>query len=329
MMNIRRITTAVTLLLVLAACTQAAFMDPGFGARPMAMGGAFTAVSDDANAPSWNPAGMASVEGINANFMHSRLFTGLDGVNIWLNYASVVLPTDDVPRLGGYSVKDIGTFGIAWTSLVSRNLYREDTLILAYANRINRYIDAGGGIKYLGRGYTLDKYAEADPVFEDSSSAHTVTADIGMLIRPWGDPEEGLRVGISGQNLIPADTGIQKEDIVPAVFKIGAAYKMPPLRIFRKIDVSGAVAALDVSYRDQRWGETFGNKINIHFGLEGRFLEDSLALRCGANTADVSIGAGYVTDIEGIRTGFNYAFALPFRIRSTYGTHRLSLNTRF
>jgi hypothetical protein len=30
-----------------------------FGTRPMGMGGAFTAVSDDANAPYWNPAGLA------------------------------------------------------------------------------------------------------------------------------------------------------------------------------------------------------------------------------------------------------------------------------
>ncbi len=30
-----------------------------YGARPMGMGGAFTAVADDANAPYWNPAGLA------------------------------------------------------------------------------------------------------------------------------------------------------------------------------------------------------------------------------------------------------------------------------
>lgn len=47
----------LVLLLVLAFASQSA--SALFGTRPMGMGGAFTAVSDDANAPYWNPAGLA------------------------------------------------------------------------------------------------------------------------------------------------------------------------------------------------------------------------------------------------------------------------------
>jgi hypothetical protein len=43
------------LIVTLAVNSAFAF----FGARPMGMGGAFTAVADDANAPYWNPAGLA------------------------------------------------------------------------------------------------------------------------------------------------------------------------------------------------------------------------------------------------------------------------------
>jgi len=45
----------VCLLAVLASQSAFAF----FGARPLGLGGAFTAVADDANAPYWNPAGLA------------------------------------------------------------------------------------------------------------------------------------------------------------------------------------------------------------------------------------------------------------------------------
>ena len=45
----------VSLIVVFASQSSFAL----FGTRPMGMGGAFTAVSDDANAPYWNPAGLA------------------------------------------------------------------------------------------------------------------------------------------------------------------------------------------------------------------------------------------------------------------------------
>lgn len=51
--------STLTSLLLLAAMTCAA-QDPAPGVRAAGMGGAFTAVSDDASAAYWNPAGLAS-----------------------------------------------------------------------------------------------------------------------------------------------------------------------------------------------------------------------------------------------------------------------------
>ena len=47
------------LLILLLAVLSFRSADAFFGTRPMGMGGAFTAVADDANAPYWNPAGVA------------------------------------------------------------------------------------------------------------------------------------------------------------------------------------------------------------------------------------------------------------------------------
>ncbi len=51
--------TTFTLLTMLALCVSAAYCC--VGARPLAMGGAFIALADDANATYWNPAGLAQM----------------------------------------------------------------------------------------------------------------------------------------------------------------------------------------------------------------------------------------------------------------------------
>ena len=39
-----------------------AILKAGVGARPLGMGGAFTAMADDADSPSWNPGGLGFVD---------------------------------------------------------------------------------------------------------------------------------------------------------------------------------------------------------------------------------------------------------------------------
>ena len=53
------------------------FLYVGAGARALAMGSAFAAVSDDISAAYWNPAGLVNARGRMASFMHSERFGGL------------------------------------------------------------------------------------------------------------------------------------------------------------------------------------------------------------------------------------------------------------
>ena len=95
---------AVALLLssspaVFAGGTTASFLKLGSGARAMGLGGAFTAVSDDINALSYNPAGLANlgrsemgftraelVEGVSYNFLgYSRPVAG-GNIGLGINY---------------------------------------------------------------------------------------------------------------------------------------------------------------------------------------------------------------------------------------------------
>ena len=121
---INRIYTYITVLvLVLAGCLvtrvdageyAADFLRIGVGARPMAMGGAFTALANDATAFYWNPAGLASEKHIAVHVDHVSLFDGLAQYNVahvsmgvnrnmtvglsWLRHGE-----DDIPRYGELS----------------------------------------------------------------------------------------------------------------------------------------------------------------------------------------------------------------------------------
>ena len=52
--------------------TAADFLQLGVGGRAMGLGGAYTAVADDASALYWNPAGLTSVEKRDVTFMHAQ-----------------------------------------------------------------------------------------------------------------------------------------------------------------------------------------------------------------------------------------------------------------
>lgn len=59
-----------------AAQESAAFLKLGMGARAIALGGAYTALADDANALYWNPAGLAGLDRAETTMTHAQMFLG-------------------------------------------------------------------------------------------------------------------------------------------------------------------------------------------------------------------------------------------------------------
>ena len=161
-------------ILFALAPLQAAFQDMDWGARPVGMGGAFTAIADDANAPLYNPSGLVQVQWNEVSAMYAQLFTGVDlyaGQNtttLAQGYLSYVLKP----------IHNIGSFGVSWASFDTTSLYREDTLTLTYAKNVGDFVpvldnslSAGVNLKYLRRGITLDSYTTNDPVFKNGDTA--------------------------------------------------------------------------------------------------------------------------------------------------------------
>ena len=88
---------------------HAAFEEIGAGARPIAMGSAFTAISDDPHAIHYNPAGLAQIRRGELTAGYGRLYLGLkDKSNIGSGFVGIAQSLQQ----GKY-----GTIAAGWTSL--------------------------------------------------------------------------------------------------------------------------------------------------------------------------------------------------------------------
>ena len=129
-----------------------------FGARAMAMGGAFTAVSDDSDAILWNPAGISEVKNIQASFMYSNPF-GLEGLN--QGYASFVK-----------------SFGVLACGFAASQLKWED----AYRESVNVFAFSGGGDDFsVGFAVKNMRYETTEEVdLPDYSLLELIGVDAGI-----------------------------------------------------------------------------------------------------------------------------------------------------
>jgi len=75
--------------------TAAPFLNIAVGARSVAMGGAFTAMADDATALYWNPAGIAGIKKFEVSLIHTDWLTDLR-----YNIVGAVLPLQNDDALG-------------------------------------------------------------------------------------------------------------------------------------------------------------------------------------------------------------------------------------
>lgn len=313
-----RIAAAALLIVGLFGEAQAAFLDNGWGARPIGLGGAYTAVSDDASGSLYNPAGLVQVQWNEVSAMYARLFSGLtlysgsDQVRLDQSYLAYV--SRPIPK--------IGTLGVSWADFTATHLYKEDTVTLSWARELGDVLPAvdnqlsiGVNFKYLRRSVTLDERTVGDPVFAGGNdSASAMTADVGLLYKPQGNELEGLRVGLSAKNLTQPDVGFKEKDTVPLEWRLGLTYQHP--------QAPWLVPSLDLARRD---GET-----NVFGGAESWLFGNTLGLRAGGNRDEAAMGASYYQSV-GKSFGFrlDYGFTVPFSVEGTSGSHRFQATMYF
>jgi len=273
-----------------AGATGLAFLKLGVGARAAGLGGAFSAVSDDATATFWNPAGL-TYSHTQVTFTHTEwlqditneflaiafpAIRGTVGLSVYTNNVG------GIERRINPSEEPIGT--------VEAN---DIALGFSYATSINSSLKAGLTVKYL-----------YEKIFIESAAGYAF--DFGLIFHPFSNP---LRVAVVAQNLGSMNK-LRAESInLPKTVRLGVSY------LFALDEIGGTVLltadGVKVIETDFRGG----------FGAELQF-KDRLAVRVGYQTGFSQQAFGGGLGLKVNRYHLDYGFT-PFD--SNFGdTHRFS-----
>ncbi|MDD2804047.1 MAG: PorV/PorQ family protein [Elusimicrobiales bacterium] len=281
-----------------AGTSGASFLRVGWGARPAAMGEAFTAAADDVDAVYWNPAGLNYVKRLQQTFGHN---SWLEGTN--LEHAAFALRRSTASVIGaGVAYLNTGDIERGNKYGYTEGYYSaaDMSVLLSYARRLKKF-HAGATLKVVQERI-------------ESSEAKAFAADAGAIY----EFSPKLRLGATLRNLGTGLTLTKEAAPLPMGLRAGAALQ------FSKNLLLTSDASLP-----------FDDSLSLHFGAEYIYPSPikgaRLALRGGFKTASMA----YLGATSALTLGFGAeagAVGLDYAL-SPYGdlglTHRLSLKIKF
>ncbi len=261
-----------------AGVSGADFLDLGIGARALAMGGAFTAQTNDLSVLYYNPAGLGSIQFPVLSLQHQELITDSRFESISAAY----------PLMGGYLAASNSVFWVPPFERVDINgnsagdvTFMNGAFTAGYGYDFE-FMYAGASIKYI--------YQKIDSMFVNSAAIDLGVLKGMYLYSPFEAPVRNFHLGLSVLNL---GTGAG-DDPLPRRINLGLSYKLTHWLSFNT-DVSESLIDFSDLY-DFTYG--FDESLRVKFGLEVTYL-DLIALRCGYRIND---GGSYSAGM-----GFNYA----------------------
>jgi outer membrane protein OmpA-like peptidoglycan-associated protein len=298
-----------------AGFTSANFLKIGMGARASAMADSFIAVSDDATAIYWNPAGLYQAQGTQISLTH----------NVWLQGVNI-----DFIALS-QNLGEAGAIGLGFTTLNLQSFTSttEDStgsfagygpqvsagdwaLTGGYSNLLSRFIpDRFFQNTLVGISVNIVGQNEAGP----TGSALSFNGGLIQML-----PDQNISLALEMDNL---GTVIQDRS-QPLNFKFGAAWYH--YHNFNDADKFTLAGDLDLE-SDTGIQPSLGSEYRIPLDRS-----DVGFLRAGLRTTDdefglsfITLGAGLEHDFSGFVADLDYAY-VPY---GTLGpTHRITLSIK-
>lgn len=262
----------------------------GAGARALGMGGAFTAVADDASVEYWNPAALAFMDEFQFQTMYAPLNLGTKLYD--LSFVAPLGPrwggvgvSDYLLRSDGFQRRDDLNFVSGGDGEISQNAFS-----LSYGKAFQNFWSVGTRLRFLQQ-----------KVLSDSGSA--LALDLSGYTRPW----HGVSAGVTINNLNePKITLGDDPDVFRQYTRVGLAYRAPRDRFVLSMDAN----------------KTARQSIYFVSGLEFNPLP-LLSLRTGWDqNQEVTLGVG--VNLRSLR--FDYAFADQENLGAT---NKVSLTFRW
>jgi hypothetical protein len=184
----------------------ASFLDIPVGARPAALGSAYSALAADAYAPVWNPAGLGFMDHTEVAGQH---LSYVDSIHYeYLGLAHPITPHDSL----GASIQYLGSGNIASTDNNGNSIGNFSSYFasfnMAYSRRLGDYAAVGLTGKWLDA-----------RIGDFSASAYA--ADLGAMLRPNAQWSFGATVTNIGSKL----TFINAGDSLPLAGHLSAAFR--------------------------------------------------------------------------------------------------------
>jgi len=310
--------------------TAAPFLEIEVGSRAMAMGGAFSAVADDATAIYWNPAGLSRLSRSEVTFTHTKWLADIN-----FNFVGGIF------NLGQYGVIGMSMTSLSTSDMEVRTVDEPDGtgekfsvgsigIGLTYAINLTDRFSIGFNSKYI-----------QEHVWHMTASSFAV--DFGSLfITQFNDMKIGMSISnfgtdmtlsgrdvmvyhdidpsVMGNNeMIPANLATQSWPL-PLTFRAGLAMDLINNRTNRLTVAVDAIHPNDnTEYLNLGMEYTFNKILSLRGGYSSLFKRNS--------EEGLTLGTGIQSSFgEMLALKVDYAFASFNRLG---GTHRISIGVDF
>ena len=284
----------------------------GAGARSIGLGGAFTAIADDATATVWNPAGLGSAPDLSLNFSTQRL--DLDRSHNFIALTKALGSAGSI----GLAVTNAGVSGIQ-----------------QYDNNENY----GGEFDYSANAYSLS-YGIGIGNFSVGLTGRMLADNFGLDSVENQSGFGGVDVGLMGHAL-HIDVGEEKvptfhygvvakylgasigDDIVPMVVNVGLAYNLYMGNVVTfAADLEQEFVNLDESATSLRLGAEY---------TIVTYKSTALSIRGGvrASRDTQNLFGGFGVNIGGLQVDYAIQDGMASEINGVGSTHFASLSYRF